>query len=94
MRLNAIIGCQPVLTASSSYTDWGISPSSVDQNVGNGPNATIWKTKYVNERAITIDQTLLSELSGKYLVCKIRHQDGRFTGINEMPTGLASLFLP
>jgi hypothetical protein len=94
VKLNARIGCAPVLTVSSSYTHWGISPTNVDQNVGNGPSATIWKTQYENQRAITIDAAFLSELSGKYLVCKIVHQDNRFTGININPTGLASLFVP
>jgi hypothetical protein len=92
--LNARIGCAPVLLVSSSYTHWGISPTNVDQNVGNGPGATVWKTQYENQRTITIDATLLSELSGKYLVCKIVHDDARFTGINLQPKGLASLFVP
>jgi hypothetical protein len=89
--LNAQIGCSPVLLVSSSYTHWGISPTSVSQNVG--PGATVWKTQYENQRVITIDATLLSELSGKYLVCKIVHDDARFTGINLQPKGLASLFV-
>jgi hypothetical protein len=94
VKLGAVIGCAPILTVSSSYTHWGISPSSVDQNVGNGPGATVWKTQYENQRTITIDAALLSELSGKYLVCKIVHDDARFTGINLQPKGLASLFVP
>jgi hypothetical protein len=93
VKLGAVIGCAPVLTVSSSYTHWGISPTSVNQGVESGPGATVWKTQFENQRSITIDANLLSELSGKYLVCKIVHDDARFTGINLQPKGLASLFV-